>query len=64
MMAPPSPFDLVIGLFLLHLASKLSEEDDIWYVDLVNAINVPFGSFDFSDPLYPFTIQKCGFLMF
>ena len=42
-------FDFEKGLFLLYPASKLSWKVEIWYVQLVGTIDVPFGGFDFLD---------------
>ena len=56
-------FDLEKGLFPSHHPSKLSKEFEICHVDIVGAIHVLCKGFDFSDPLYLFTVQKCGFLV-
>ena len=52
-----SPFDIEKfkkGLFLSYLPCKLSLGVEIWYMGLAKVIDMPFGSFDFSDPLPPF----------
>ena len=40
----------------------LSQKFKICYVDLVGTIDMPLGSFNFSNPFLPFTALKCGVL--
>ena len=49
-------------VFLSYHPTNMSYEVEIWYDDLVGAIDVPFGGFDFSDSRCPFTAQKFVFL--
>ena len=57
---------IVFSLFYLKkrlsLPFKLIQEVEIWYVDLVEAVNMPFWNYDFSDSLRFRIAQECGTL--
>ena len=50
-------FDLEKGLLLLYLSSNLRQEVEMWYADLVQAIDFPFGDFDLLILFHPSTLN-------
>ena len=47
-------FGLEKGLFPLYLISKLSQEVEIWYADVVETIDMNFGGVNFLVLLHPY----------
>ena len=50
-------------VLLLYVAFKLKQEVKILYVDLLEAINMLLGGFDFSDSTRPRTAPKTCFFL-
>ena len=53
-----SHFDLEKELLLSYHFIKLSSDVEVWYVNLVKAIDVPFEGCDFSASSHPLTALK------